>query len=247
MQQKRNERKLVNNKILILEWCLCHWDQRGDKANEGGSGQKSGQNCSPDSRTREKSPKPRSLSSEMRSLSQTNQPRRQEISIYCPHRSRSFNPSWIKEWIKVKFKPESCRNLFSISLASKAGLSFQTLGDKCAVYQNLSKGPKVMAGVQVSTLYKLSITHVPSWQGIGGLWSANFGQGIGWLWSANFVVGVEHVGVLSYFCLLIRGSFTVVILKISAWCRLYFILFRLFVDFLGNYFLPTLPSKYGTF
>ena len=57
MQQKRNERKLVNNKILRLECCLCHWDWRGDEANEGGSGQKSGQNCSPNSRTGEKSPK----------------------------------------------------------------------------------------------------------------------------------------------------------------------------------------------
>ena len=41
-------------------------------------------------------------------------------------------------------------------------------------------------------------------------------QGIGWLWSADFGIGVEHVDVLCYFCLLIRGSFTVVILKISA-------------------------------
>ena len=41
-------------------------------------------------------------------------------------------------------------------------------------------------------------------------------QGIGWLWSADFVVGVEHVDVLNYFCLLIRWSFTVVILKILA-------------------------------
>jgi hypothetical protein len=41
-------------------------------------------------------------------------------------------------------------------------------------------------------------------------------QGIGWLWSTDFGVGVEHVDVLCYFCLLIRGSFTAVILKISA-------------------------------
>jgi hypothetical protein len=41
-------------------------------------------------------------------------------------------------------------------------------------------------------------------------------QGIGWLWSTDFGVGVEHVDVLCYFCLLIRGFFTAVILKISA-------------------------------
>ena len=84
MQQKRNERKLVNNKILRLECCLCHWDWRGDEANEGGSGQKSGQNCSPNSRTGEKSPKPRSSSSEMRSLSQKNHSRRREIINLLP-------------------------------------------------------------------------------------------------------------------------------------------------------------------
>ena len=41
-------------------------------------------------------------------------------------------------------------------------------------------------------------------------------QGIGWLWSADFGVGVEHVDVHYYFCVLIRGSLTAVILKISA-------------------------------
>ena len=86
-------------------------------------------------------------------------------------------------------------------------------------------------------------------------------QRIGWLWSADFVVGVEHVDVLNYFCLLIRWCFRFVVLKISTWCRLCFILilFWLFVDFdkilnkfiylfdnfLGNYFMPTLPSKFG--
>ena len=64
-------------------------------------------------------------------------------------------------------------------------------------------------------------------------------QGIGWLWSADFVVGVEHVDVLNYFCLLIRWSFTVVILKILAWCRLCFIYF----GFLLTSFLST-STKY---
>lgn len=63
---------------------------------------------------------------------------------------------------KVLFRPDLRRNLFSIGLASKAGLSFQTLGDKCALFQDLSQGPKVMEGVQTGTLYKLLITPIPS-------------------------------------------------------------------------------------
>ena len=63
---------------------------------------------------------------------------------------------------KVLYIPDLRRNLFSIGLASKAGLSFQTHGDKCALYHNLGKGPKVMEGIQVGTLYKLSITPIPS-------------------------------------------------------------------------------------
>ena len=59
---------------------------------------------------------------------------------------------------KVLFIPDLRRNLFSIGFASKAGLSFQTLGDKCVLYKDLGEGPKVMEGVQVGTLYKLSIT-----------------------------------------------------------------------------------------
>ena len=35
---------------------------------------------------------------------------------------------------------------------------------------------------------------------IKGCW-----QGLGWLWSTDFGVGVEHVDVLYYFCVLIRG------------------------------------------
>ena len=63
---------------------------------------------------------------------------------------------------KVLYIPDLRRNLFSIGLASKAGLSFQTHGDRCALYHNFGKGPKVMEGVQIGTLYKLSITPVPS-------------------------------------------------------------------------------------
>lgn len=62
---------------------------------------------------------------------------------------------------KVLYIPELRRNLFSIGLASKAGLSFQTLGEKCALFQDLGKGPKVMEGVQTGTLYKLSIDPIP--------------------------------------------------------------------------------------
>lgn len=62
---------------------------------------------------------------------------------------------------KVLFIPDLRRNFFSIGLASKAGLSFQTLGDKCALYKDLGKGPKVMEGNRVGTLYKLSINPVP--------------------------------------------------------------------------------------
>jgi hypothetical protein len=61
---------------------------------------------------------------------------------------------------KVLFIPELRRNLFSIGIASKAGYSFQTLGDTCAIYQHLGRGPKVMEGVQIGTLYKLSIKPV---------------------------------------------------------------------------------------
>lgn len=49
------------------------------------------------------------------------------------------------------------RNSFSIGLASKVGLSFQTLGDKCALYRDLDNGPKVMEETWTGTLYKLSI------------------------------------------------------------------------------------------
>lgn len=62
---------------------------------------------------------------------------------------------------KVLYIPELRRNLFSIGLASKSGLSFQTLGDRCALFQDLGKGPKVMEGVQTGTLYRLSIDPIP--------------------------------------------------------------------------------------
>ena len=62
---------------------------------------------------------------------------------------------------KVLFILDLRSNLFSIGLASKAGLSFQTLGDKCVLYQDLGKGPKFMEGTQIGTLYKLSINPVP--------------------------------------------------------------------------------------
>lgn len=61
---------------------------------------------------------------------------------------------------KVLFISELRRNLFSIELASKAGLSFQTLENKCALYRDLGKGPKVMEGTQVATFYNMSIFHV---------------------------------------------------------------------------------------
>ena len=51
-------------------------------------------------------------------------------------------------------------NIFSIGLASKSSLSFQTHGATCALYHNLGKGPKVMEGIQIGTLYKLSITPI---------------------------------------------------------------------------------------
>ena len=47
---------------------------------------------------------------------------------------------------KVMFIPDLRRNLFSIGLTSKAGLSFQTFGSTCALYRDLGKGPKVMEG-----------------------------------------------------------------------------------------------------
>lgn len=61
---------------------------------------------------------------------------------------------------KVLFIPNLRRNLFSIGLTSKAGLSFQTFGEKCALYRDLGKGPKVMEGTQTGTLYKLAIQSV---------------------------------------------------------------------------------------
>ena len=62
---------------------------------------------------------------------------------------------------KVLYIPNLRRNLFSIGLVSKAGLSFQTLGDKCVLYADMGRGPKVMEGNQVGTLYRLSISPVP--------------------------------------------------------------------------------------
>ena len=67
---------------------------------------------------------------------------------------------------KVLYIPDLRRNLFSIGLASKAGLSFQTLGDKCVLYADLGRGPKVMEGNQIGTLYKLSINPVPPSQAL---------------------------------------------------------------------------------
>lgn len=48
-------------------------------------------------------------------------------------------------------------NLFSIGLASKSGLSFRTMGDRCELYHDFGKGPKVMEGIRIGILYKLSI------------------------------------------------------------------------------------------
>ena len=62
---------------------------------------------------------------------------------------------------KVLYIPDLRRNLFSIGLVSKAGLSFQTLGDKCVLYVDLGHNRKVLEGNQVGTLYRLSISHVP--------------------------------------------------------------------------------------
>jgi hypothetical protein len=62
---------------------------------------------------------------------------------------------------KVLFIPELRRNLFSIGLATKSGLSFQTVDDTCVLYHDRGKGPKVMEGVQTGTLFKMSITPVP--------------------------------------------------------------------------------------
>jgi hypothetical protein len=61
---------------------------------------------------------------------------------------------------KVLYIRELRRNLFSIGLTSKAGLSFQTFGEKCALYRNFGKGPKVMEGSQVGNLYNLNIKPV---------------------------------------------------------------------------------------
>ena len=68
---------------------------------------------------------------------------------------------------KALFISNLRRNIFSIGSASKVGLSFQTLGDKCTLYRDLDKGPKVMKGTRTGTLYKLSIkaiipTSIPS-------------------------------------------------------------------------------------
>ena len=62
---------------------------------------------------------------------------------------------------KVLYIPELRRNLFSIGLASKADLSFQTVGEKCALFQDFGKRPNVMEGVQTGTLYRLSIDPIP--------------------------------------------------------------------------------------
>lgn len=58
---------------------------------------------------------------------------------------------------KVLFIPELRRNVFSIGLASKSGLSFRTMRDRCELYHDLGRGPKVMEGIRTNTLYKLSI------------------------------------------------------------------------------------------
>lgn len=60
---------------------------------------------------------------------------------------------------KVLYIPELRRNL-SIGIASKAGYSFQTNDGTCAIYRDFGRGPKVMEGVQIGTLYKLSIKPV---------------------------------------------------------------------------------------
>ena len=62
-----------------------------------------------------------------------------------------------KPWLlkQILFIPELKRNSFSISLAVKAGLSFCTIGD--CLYHDFGKGPKVMEGVRMDALYKLSI------------------------------------------------------------------------------------------
>ena len=58
---------------------------------------------------------------------------------------------------KVLYKPELRRNLFSIGIAAKAGYTFQTNDGTCAIYRDFGRGPKVMEGLQIGTLYKLSI------------------------------------------------------------------------------------------
>lgn len=61
---------------------------------------------------------------------------------------------------QILFIPELKQNLFSIDLASKAGLSFCTIGDCCELYHDFGKGPEVMEGVRMGTLFKLSIEPV---------------------------------------------------------------------------------------
>ena len=60
---------------------------------------------------------------------------------------------------QVLFIPVLTLNLFSIGLAYKARLSFCTIGD-CCEYHDFGKGPKVMEGVRMGTLYRLSIEPV---------------------------------------------------------------------------------------
>ena len=61
---------------------------------------------------------------------------------------------------KVLYIPELRRNLFSIGIAAKAGYSSQTDDGTCAIYKDFGRGPKVMEGIQIGTLYKLSIKSV---------------------------------------------------------------------------------------
>lgn len=74
---------------------------------------------------------------------------------------------------KVLYIPELRRNLFSIGLTSKAGLSFQTFGEQCALYRNFGKGPKVMEGRQIGNLYKLNIKPVIPVSGSPGIFSGH--------------------------------------------------------------------------
>ena len=62
---------------------------------------------------------------------------------------------------KVLYIPGLRRNLFSIGLATKAGIAFQALRDRCVLHDDFGEGPKVMEGERIGTLYKLSIVPVP--------------------------------------------------------------------------------------